>query len=244
MGLLAVIWFLVTEHAGATEPVVSHSPEVRLLIVTGMDYPGHKWRETTPYLLEALGKDERLRIDVLSDPYRLDQFDLESYQAVILHFMNWERPDPNQNVQDNLSRFVEKGGGLVLIHFACGAFGEWDAFSKLAGRVWDKVNTHDPRGPFDVNIIDQNHPITRGMQDFETDDELYTCLTGSKPVSILAQATSKVKKDPHPMALVHRYGKGRVFLTPLGHDVKALQATGTTQLILRACAWVSGLEPR
>ena len=214
-----------------------------MLIVTGIDYPGHKWRETTPYLLEALGKDDRLRVDVLSDPYRLDGFDLKPYQAVILHFMNWERPDPNAVAQDNLSRFVERGGGLVLIHFACGAFGEWDEFSTLAGRVWDKVNGHDPRGPFKVNITELKHPVTAGMNDFETDDELYTCLTGDKPIEILANAKSKVKGDAHPMALAHAYGKGRVFLTPLGHDVKALKSEGTTQLILRACAWTAGLDP-
>jgi hypothetical protein len=62
-------------------------------------------------------------------------------------------------------------------------------------------------------------------------------------VELLASARSKLTKHDHPMALVHTYGKGRVFLTPLGHDAKALRVAGTAELIRRATAWVAGREP-
>ena len=38
---------------------------------------------------------------------------------------------------------------------------------------------------------------------------------------VLATAHSKVTGKDHPMAFVFEYGKGRVFHTPLGHDVRA-----------------------
>ena len=34
--------------------------------------------------------------------------------------------------------------------------------------------------------------MVRGMADFETQDELYTCLTGDHPIEVVAQAKSKV----------------------------------------------------
>jgi hypothetical protein len=58
-----------------------------VLLVTGIDYPGHKWRETTPVLVKALESESRLRVDVLEDPYRLDGTDLIQYRAVFLHFL-------------------------------------------------------------------------------------------------------------------------------------------------------------
>jgi len=105
----------------------------------------------------------------------------------------------------------------------------WDAVSKVRTDPeegsWDpKLRGHDPRGPFTVNIQDAQHPVTAGLKDFETDDELYTCLTGDTPIHVLATAKSKVDRIDYPMAFVLEVGRGRVFHSPLGHDVKALQA--------------------
>jgi uncharacterized protein len=217
---------------------------IRVLIVTGIDYPGHHWWKTTPVLQDELVKDPRMHVMVLEDPYQLDSFDLSSYDVLLLHFMNWEKPDPNDQAKERLRSFVERGGGLVIIHFACGAFQGWPEYASLAGRIYDRTNTHDPRGPFTVNIVNTHHPITLGMgSSFETDDELYICLPGDKPIELLATARSIITKRDHPMGFVHNYGKGRVFLTPLGHDAKALRAAGTAELIRRATAWAARREP-
>jgi uncharacterized protein len=208
--------------AAPTTAAEQQADAIRVLIVTGIDYPGHHWWETTPVLEEELGKDPRMKVTVLKDPYKLDVTDLSGYAALLLHFMNWEKPDPNDKAKENLRRYVERGGGLVIIHFACGAFQGWPEYAALAGRIYDRTNTHDPRGPFTVNLVNTNHSLSRGMPlSFDTDDELYICLMGDKPIELLATARSKITKRDHPMGFVHNYGKGRVFLTPLGHDVKA-----------------------
>lgn len=218
----------------------------RLLIVTGVDHPAHRWQETAPALKALLEKDPRLSVRIGEDPHMLDSAALSGYKAVILYFQNWQVAGPGPAARDNLRRYVENGGGLVSVHFGCGAWhGEWPEYQKMLGRVWHGINgsQHDPRGPFTVEIADRNHPVTQGLNDFETDDELYTCLTGDAPVHLLAQAKSKVDGKHHPMALVHEYGKGRVFLTTLGHDVKALTTASAPQLIRQGCAWAAGLTP-
>jgi type 1 glutamine amidotransferase len=43
-----------------------------------------------------------------------------------------------------------------------------------------------------------------------------------------------------PMALTVRYGRGRVFNTPMGHDVKALRVPEVAELIRRGTAWAAG----
>jgi len=216
----------------------------RVLVVTGEDYPGHKWRETTPALVEALSADPRLDVRVMEDPNLLDSPALRRYDTLILHFMDWEQPAPGEEARRNLREFVQSGGGLVVVHFACGAFQDWPEFRNLAGRVWDPaLPGHDPFGSFQVEIVDPDHPVTREMSSFETTDELYTCLTGDLPVDVLATAKSKVDGKDHLMAFAFQYGQGKVFHSPLGHDAPAFRNPNVAELFRRAAAWTAGLDP-
>jgi hypothetical protein len=194
-------------------------------------------------MLEA---DPRMTVRIVEDPHLLDSLALTNYDVVVLHFQNWQVPGPGVPARENLTRFLKGGGGLVSVHFACGAWhGEWPEFDQILGRVWRGVEgtQHDRRGKFMVEIVDPEHPVTRGMENFETDDELYTCLVGEAPIHLLADATSKVDGQRHPMAFVREHGQGRVFLTTLGHDVKAFQVPEVQELIRRGTAWTAGLSP-
>lgn len=220
----------------------------KILIVTGIDYPGHLWQKTAPAVAEELTKDARLLVDVAESPRVLCLPEINDYAALIIHFMNWEKPDPGEKARTNLKTFVEGGKGMVLTHFACGAFQDggtpWPEFGKLAGRAWDrKLRGHDPYGKFGVRMTDVKHPITEGLQPFEVTDELYTCLGGDTPISVLAVSTSKVDKKEYPMAFVLEPGKGRVFHTVLGHDAQVWRTPGAAELIRRGTAWAAGLKP-
>lgn len=218
--------------------------KARILLVTGIDYPGHPWRDTAPLLAKLVQQDARMTVAVIEDPHLLDSNAVRSYDAVLLHFMNWEVPAPGEAARQNLRSFVEAGGGLALVHFACGAWQDWSEFKNLAGRAWDpKLRAHDPRGKFTVRMTSQDHPVTRGMTDFETDDELYTCLAGDRPIQVLAVAKSKEDNVDYPMAFVLQYGKGRVFHSPLGHDPKAFAPPAVGALFRRGTAWAAGLDP-
>jgi uncharacterized protein len=233
----------------AAKPVDLDPPAIgtRVLLVTGIDYPGHPWRETAPILKKLLEQDARLKVRIVEDPNALASPRLKEWDVVILHFQNWEKPGfPGPAAQENLRQFVTGGKGLMLTHFACGAWvGEWPEFRNLAGRSYDpKLRPHDPHGKFRVNIADPDHPITKGLESFETIDELYTCLAGDAPIHIVAKATSKVDQKEFPMAFVLDYGKGRVFHTPLGHNGLAYTNNpGVGELMRRGCAWAAGLPP-
>ncbi len=241
--LFVMAFVLMLPDDGFSEGDKQVSPK-KVIIVTGQDYPGHQWKLTSPVLAKAIGEDSRLRVDVVEKPAFLASSELKKYDVVVLHFMDWEQPDPGERARANLKALVEGGGGLVLVHFACGAFQEWPEFRNLAGRAWDpKLRGHDPHGKFTVKIVNKEHPITRGLKPFETVDELYTCLAGDRPIELLATARSKVDGKDYPMAFVFSYGKGRVFHSPLGHDVKALDNPNVAALFRRGCAWAAGLSP-
>lgn len=234
--------------AQPTVTPTSATNSARVLLVTGMDWPGHLWRQTAPVLAEALRKDSRLQVFTVEDPHFLDSAALARYDAIVMHWQNWEQPGPGVSARENLRKFVEGGKGIVLVHFACGEWhGEWPEFGAIGGRVWQGAGAdkyqHDPYGVFKVEFARPRHPILRGLGEFETTDELYTCLVGTHPIEILAEAKSKHDGKYYPMAFVSRFGQGRTFHCPLGHDVKALSVSAVQELYRRGCAWAAGLQP-
>ncbi|HLX64059.1 MAG TPA: ThuA domain-containing protein [Planctomycetota bacterium] len=214
----------------------------RILVLTGNEYPGHKWTETAPAIVKFLSDDARLKVELNKDPNFLADAKLFDYDAIVLNYMNWKCAGPGEKARANLKAFVEHGKGLVLVHFACGAFQDWPEFKTIAGRVWDpKARAHDTRGAFKVELAKTSHPILQGLSSFETDDELYTCLTGEKEIEVLATARSKVDLKEYPMAFVTVYGKGRVFNCTLGHDLAALNVPEVMELYRRGTAWAAQL---
>jgi type 1 glutamine amidotransferase len=238
----AVFCALPLRPAPAAEPPAADAAK-RVVIVTGIDYPGHKWKETAPVLAQGLERDARLKVRVVEDVEFLASPELKTYDAVVIHFMPWKVSPPSQAARDGLKTFVEGGKGMVVIHFANGAFPDWPEYRNLAGRSYDpKMRPHDPHGPVRVKIVKADHPVTKGLADFDTVDELYTCNAGDAPIEILAAATSKVDKKDYPVAFVLTYGKGRVFHCPLGHSVKAY-GEPALELMRRGTAWTAGIPP-
>ena len=244
------LWESEAESAAPAEKAVAAPPapvkpgQKRIVIVTGMEYPGHKWKETAPAMAEILRQDPRLAVTVVEDPQFLGSAELKNYDAIFLNYMNWEVPAPPSEARKNFQACVDGGAGLVLLHFACGAFQDWPEFRNIAGRVWDpKLRGHDPFGKFRVDVAKPDHPIMQGLTPFETTDELYTCLTGDKPIEVIATAKSKVDGKDYPMAFVLTYGKGRVFHCVLGHDVPSIKNPPVAELYRRGTAWAAGLAP-
>jgi uncharacterized protein len=219
----------------------------KVLLVTGLEYPSHPWQETAPALANFLKADNRLEISYIEDPRILAQPELANYDVIVLNYQNHNVPAPEGAI-DNLSKVIKGGKGLVLVHFACGAFIDWETktvdpkFAEIAGRVWNpELRGHDPRGKFRVKYTSLAHPVTSGLSDFDTDDELYTCLDGTAPIEVLATAKSIVDQKDYPMAFVLQPGSGRTFHCVLGHDLKALNEP-TGELYLRGTLWAAGLK--
>jgi type 1 glutamine amidotransferase len=215
----------------------------RVAIVTGEDsYPGHHWKDTSAELktiLEAGKPDFNFDVTIEADPNFLATSEIFKYDVLIFDFRNAEPLAQDEKDKANLLKFLGKGKGLVTTHWANDAFPYWPEYNNIVGR--SQQLHHDKRGPFTVKITDHDSLITKGMADFQTDDELYyDNKDGSIPVQILATAHSNVKDADFPMALTVHYKKGRVFNTPLGHDVKALQVPQVGELIRRGTAWAAG----
>lgn len=222
----------------------------KVLILTGNHHPAHPWTETTP-LLKTMLESKKYAVDVSTNIEDLSQYDLQDYDLLLMNYCNWENPAPLSEASKNsFTSYLTNGGGLMILHFANGAFHfslpkaaatDWPEYRKITRRVWDHSSNsgHDAYGKFTVKIAVPNHPITQNLKDFETTDELYFNQKGDEPIIPLLTAHSKVTNKDEPMAWVYNYGKGKIFQTVLGHDAKALETPTVQEILQRAADWIT-----
>jgi type 1 glutamine amidotransferase len=223
-------------------PIGHAQRPARAVIVTGENsFNGHVWKDTSVVIKAILDAGKAFQeVKIEPDPNFIANDAFLGYDVAILDFRNAKPLTSDAEVQANLLKFLSQGKGLVTVHWANGAMPYWPEFVNIVGRAQQSV--HDVRGPFSVKVINENHPITKGLKDFQTDDELFwDTKEGDRPITILAVAHSKIKDKDVPMAMTVQYGPGRVFNTTMGHDVRALQMPGTSELIQRGAAWAAGI---
>ena len=136
------------------------------------------------------------------------------YDVVALTMYNGSTPTISNQAKENLLNFVKSGKGFYVQHLASASFKEWDEFGKLCGRKWVMgTSGHGPRSDINVEIANHEHPITKGMTDFVTNDELYAKLQGTGAINVLVTADSDWSNATEPLLFTLDYGQGRVVHT-------------------------------
>ena len=119
--LNAIAW-----TAGVDVPtggVESHLDKpIKALILTGYHHPGHDWRNLTAALIQTLEQDPRIQADVTENIEDLATSKISQYDLLVLNYNNWDKPGLSYASKENFVRYLNGGGGLVLVHFANGAF--------------------------------------------------------------------------------------------------------------------------
>ncbi|HEY1860375.1 MAG TPA: ThuA domain-containing protein [Gemmataceae bacterium] len=136
-----------------------------------------------------------------------------------------------------LDAFLERGGGLVYIHWAVKGNDAPEALAERIGLASRSV-TRYRHGPLDLTFPDADHPITRGFGKVKFEDESYWSLVGD-PTKIHVLATSKEEGEARPQMWTHEQGKGRVFVSIPGHYTWTFDDPLFRILILRGMAWAA-----
>jgi type 1 glutamine amidotransferase len=170
-----------------------------------------------------------------------------------------ESPDSvwsNDNMQAFLGA-VRGGKGLVVYHHASSAFLEKVEFERCIAGGWRGQGYHGARHQFTVKTVATGvtakagaavaqHPIIAGMPAsfLHENDELYANSVMFPENEVLATAYSDPAKEygtgkDEPMIWVKHYGRGRVFVNAMGHDVAAMKGVGFQTLMIRGIEWAA-----
>jgi type 1 glutamine amidotransferase len=225
---------------------------LRVQIYAGNEaHKWHNWEKTTPAIQALLEKDPRVQVRVSHTIEDLARLSRENTDVVVQNYVNWHDPSAlSAESRTAFVRFLEQGGGLVLVHFANGAWhfslpmaeaAAWPEYQKIVRRMWNHKGQsgHDAFGRFTVRPTELSDPITAGLGAFEVNDELYFRQEGEGPVEPLITARSKVTGQDEPLAWTYSYGQGRVFQTLLGHSEQTYHTFEAREMLRRAVAWTA-----
>jgi uncharacterized protein len=229
---------------------MSARQKIRVLILSGAN--NHDWHLSAPFCWLLLGKSGRFTATVTTQPSEtLEQAD--GLKDVDLMFMDYNGPAWSAAAQRNFESAVRGGMGLVVLHAADNAFVGWTEFEKMVGLLWRDGAGHGRFHEFPVTIVDKDHPITSGLSNFRTTDELYHNLQNPRGVPCRVLATALSSSDSggsgkaEPVMAVLEYGKGRVFHMVLGHvwpvegapNMVAFENEGFQKGLVRGCEWAA-----
>ncbi|MEI8115845.1 MAG: DUF6807 family protein, partial [Bacteroidia bacterium] len=111
------------------------------------------------------------------------------------------------------------------------------------GGTWGDSTKHGKFAPFQVEISKTDHPVTRGLANFRTSDELWVDMRiNGKPTVLgnaFAPASNKGSDELEPIILSQQIGQGRSFFLVLGHNVLAMKNLGFQTLLLRGSEWAA-----
>jgi putative heme-binding domain-containing protein len=224
--------------AGAPNPPEKTRP-IRVVLVAGPkdhgpgehDYPA--WQKAWK---ELLGTADNIEVTTAWEWPTKEEFQ----KADVMVF--YQRGDWNDRRATDIDAFLERGGGLVYIHWAVDGRADAPSFAKRIGlaAVGGKIKFR--HGPLELDFNkEQKHPIARNLDKLALVDESYWNLTGELPKDrVIAWATEE--KEPRPQFWSLEHGQGRVFVSILGHYSWSFDDPLFRVVLLRGIAW-SAKEP-
>lgn len=197
------------------------------VLFLGHDSEHHNSEEYWPILASALA-DDGINFTYSENPDDLNGENLAKYDALLL-YANHDEITPSQ--EDALFDFVEAGNGFLPIHSASYCFRNSDAFVELVGAQFLEHGT----GTFTAEITNSDHPVTQGLDEFETWDETYVHHMHNEDRTVLMERVT----DEHtePWTWVRTHGEGKVFYTAYGHDERTWSKPGFHELVKNGIVW-------
>ncbi len=196
------------------------------------------------------------------------------YDVVLSNFNGGHKPTSlhwPRRLEKSLEDYVGGGGGLVIYHSANNSFPNWPAYNEMIGLGWrirdfgpglivsqdEKVVEipqgsgrnpgHGPAHDFQITVLATDHPITKGLPKkwMHPLEQLTHGQHGpARNLRVLSYAHSKDTGDNEVVDWVIPYGRGRVYVTMLGHLWKngpdtAMRCVGFRTMLIRGCQWAA-----
>lgn len=186
--------------------------------------------------------------DTISKPFAFHLFDLDkisNYKAIV--FYDTYQPISDEQKKSFLNIF-EGGIGVLFLHHSLVSHQEWDEYEKIVGgryfhQPWidgDKKygpSTYKHDQDFLIQMVDKNHPVTSGVDDFQIHDETYL------NYRVLPNATPLLRtgyrESGELLGWTHTYKNSKVVYLMPGHDKNAFENPSFKKLVENSIYFIS-----
>lgn len=211
---------------------LNHPKEKKALIVYGGE--DHNPEEVANFIAGIL-REEHFSVQQSNSLNSfLDLGKLKRYDLIILLMT---RGTITREQLTSLLEAVKGGVGFVGIHQTVGAFRAEIEFHHMIGGQF-LAHPGGANVTYRVHITDQEHSITKGIEDFNVTTEKYYMLID--PVNkILADTYFDDEKVNMPVVWTKNYGTGNIFYCSLGHTLDILKLPQVMTLLRRGMSWAA-----
>jgi type 1 glutamine amidotransferase len=239
--LSLVIVLLFSLVFQAAEPGNS-SGKVRVLLITG----GHDF-EKEPFF-KLFKENPEITFQAVEHPDAQKMFSAQaatSYDVIVMYDFNQKISDEDKG---NFVARLKDGKGLVVLHHAIATYPDWAEYWKILGARYylqktnvdgvEKARSAYKHGMhFTIRVADPEHPVTRGVKDYEIHDETYKWFDVAKECHPLL-TTQEPESNP-VIAWAKTYEKARVVYMQSGHDHFAYENPNFQQVLRQAIRWTA-----
>ncbi len=217
--------------------------KLKVLYITGGGY--HKYDKLTPIIVEGIKKHANAEIDAKVGLDGMRDKDLgKGYDAIIYNICyagdekaNTLPKEADQELIDNALRITREGKPTLMVHCTMHTFMASDDWTDCCGQ---RTRHHDPYKPFATEKVTVDHPAIKHFpDDWKTPgDELYETLIFPESSTPLLRSTTQDNLGHKSIVCwTHKYGKGNVFGTTLGHDEKTVEQDAYQRLLADGLLW-------
>jgi uncharacterized protein len=217
--------------------------KTRVLLVVG----GHKFDTNEFY--QVFKDNPQITVQITEHPDAQAFFKAEAAKSfdVVVSYDFYQKI--GDEAKADFVNLLKQGKGFVCLHHSLASYGDWPEYEKIVGGKYflkQKGNTNAPVSTwkhdvdFKVQIADKQHPITRGVPDFQIHDETYGKYRVHPDVHVLLKTDEPTSQDI--IGWCKTYGQARVVYLALGHDRVAYANPNYLKLLFQAIAWTARKE--
>jgi hypothetical protein len=240
LGILPLV--LAALLAPAPRAFAADTAPLRVLLIAG----GHDYETNAFHALFKANPDITFEAVTHPNAYpKLRPGAAKEFDVIVLYDM-WQKI--TEEAKTDLVNWLKSGKGLVSLHHSIANYQQWPEWPRIVGGRYYLEKTvvegvekprsiwkHDVK--FKVHVADPNHPVTRGVRDFEIHDETYG-LFDMAPGSHALLTTDEPTSAKH-IGWANNYEGARVVYLQLGHDHFAYENPNYRQLVRQAIRWVA-----
>jgi len=240
--VLLAAWLVLVSAALTLTAAPANPAKTRVLIVTG----GHEF-EHAPFFA-VFDANTNIAWKTVAHPNAHALLEKEAARAWDVLLVYDLHEEITAEAKANFLARLKDGKGLVVLHHAIASYQAWPEYEKIIGAKYylQKTSVGGVEKPqstylhgvaFHVRPLQPDHPILKGISDYDLVDETYDLFDVSPSVTPLLASSAPIRNQI--IGWCKTYEASRVVYLQSGHDHTAFENPNFRRILAQAIAWVA-----